>query len=61
MVEYDEPDGSGLVKLGVYVKYSVVEAEPHIRPLCASTVEDGVSSLLCDEEVGGFHLRQCHD
>ena len=61
VVEYDEPDGSGLVKLGVYVKYSVVEAEPHIRPLCASAVEDGVSSLLCDEEVGGFHLRQCPD
>ena len=58
-VEYDEPGRSCLAKLGVY-RYSVVEVEPHIRPLCASTVEDGVSSLLCDEEVEASP-RQCPD
>jgi len=49
-VEYaDEKEGE--LRLGVYVAYSMDEAEPHIRPLCASSSEDGVSALLCDEDV----------
>ena len=44
-------EGSGELRLGVYIGYSVLQAEPHIRPLCASSAEDGVSALLCDEEV----------
>ena len=42
---------SGEKQLGVYVAYSVMESEPHIRPLCASCEEDGVSALLCDEDA----------
>lgn len=49
-LEYaDEKQGE--LRLGVYVAYSMDEAEPHIRPLCASTSDDGVSALLCDEGV----------
>ena len=48
VVEYED---SGSVKLGVYTKYSVLESDPHIRPLCASCEDDGVSELLCDEDV----------
>lgn len=39
------------LRLGVYVAYSQVESEPHIRPLCASSADEGVSALLCDEEA----------
>jgi hypothetical protein len=49
-VEYED-SSDGTHRLGVYIKYSIVESEPHIRPLCASASEDGVGSLLCDEEV----------
>jgi hypothetical protein len=28
-----------------------VDAEPHIRPLCASSSDEGISALLCDEDV----------
>ena len=48
-VEYLAPDGR--LMLGVYVAYSVLEDEPHIRPLCASAADEGVSALLCDEDV----------
>jgi len=49
-VEYaDQQEGE--LRLGVFIAYSMEEAEPHIRPLCASSEEDGVSALLCDEEV----------
>lgn len=47
-VEY-EKDGEQL--LGVYIKYSMVNSEPHIRPLCSSDEEDGVSALLQDEDA----------
>ena len=49
-IEYaDEAEGE--LRLGVFVAYSMDEAEPHIRPLCASSEEDGVGALLCDEGV----------
>ena len=52
-VEYAH-EKEGELRLGVYVAYSMDEAEPHIRPLCASSSEDGVSALLCDEpDLGG--------
>mmetsp|Transcript_24733 Transcript_24733/g.79095 ORF Transcript_24733/g.79095 Transcript_24733/m.79095 type:complete len:174 (-) Transcript_24733:98-619(-) len=38
-------------RLGVYVHHSVVEPDPHIRPLCASSEDDGVRVLLHDEEA----------
>ena len=54
-VEYlDETNGQ--LRLGVYVSYSMVENEPHIRPLCASSFEDGVTALLCDEEAAPVPL-----
>ena len=50
-VEYaDEKEGE--LRLGVYVAYSMDEASPHIRPLCASTSDDGVSALLCAHSAG---------
>ena len=49
-VEYED-SSSGEKRLGVYVKYSLVEGEPHIRPLCAATEDDGISCLFCDEDV----------
>ena len=52
-VEYE---AGGELRLGVYVAYSVVESEPHIRPLCASSEEDGVSALLCDEDAQAIPL-----
>ena len=39
-VEFEAKNGE--THLGVYVAYSVVQSEPHIRPLCASTEEEGV-------------------
>tara|TARA_B110001452_G_scaffold248925_1_gene236054 strand:+ start:108 stop:896 length:789 start_codon:yes stop_codon:yes gene_type:complete len=39
------------LRLGVYVSYTQVESEPHIRPLCASSADEGVGALLCDEGV----------
>ena len=39
------------LRLGVYVAYTQVEAEPHIRPLCASSADEGIGALLCDEDV----------
>jgi hypothetical protein len=54
-VEYtDEADGA--VKLGVYAAYSMIESEPHIRPLCAASEEEGVSALFCDEDVPAVPL-----
>lgn len=41
----------GVLRLGVYVPYSVVEDAPHIRPLCASSDDEGIAALLCDEEA----------
>ena len=55
-VEYEAPNGE--LNLGVYVKYSMTEDEPHIRPLCASAEEEGVSALLCDEDVPVVALGQ---
>jgi len=52
-VEYET---GGELRLGVYVSYSVVESEPHIRPLCASAEEEGVSALLCDEDAPSVPL-----
>ena len=49
-------DADGALKLGVYTKYSMLESQPHIRPLCAASEEDGVSSLLCDEGVPAVAL-----
>ena len=47
-VEYDQ---GGEQLLGVYIKYSMVIDEPHIRPLCSADEEDGVSALLQDEDA----------
>jgi hypothetical protein len=47
-VEYEQ---GGELLLGVYVAYSVVNSQPHIRPLCASTEDDGVRLLLHDEDA----------
>lgn len=49
-VEYAD-EKVGELRLGVFVAYSMDEAEPHIRPLCASSEEDGMGALLCDEGV----------
>lgn len=46
-----EFERDGELRLGVYTKYSMLENDPHIRPLCASCEEDGISALLADEEV----------
>jgi hypothetical protein len=46
-VEYEQ---DGELLLGVYVAYSVVNSKPHIRPLCASSEDDGVRMLLHDED-----------
>ena len=54
-VEFED-SSDGTYKLGVYIKYSVIESDPHIRPLCASAEDDGVGSLLCDEEVPAVPL-----
>lgn len=48
------PDG--LLQLGVYTAYSMLESEPHIRPFCASSVDDGVSALFADESVPAVPL-----
>lgn len=48
-VEFE--DSAGVLRLGVYCPYSVTEENPHIRPLCASSEDDGVSALLADEEA----------
>jgi len=53
-VEYETADGTA--QLGVYVKSSMVEPDPHIRPLCASSEDDGVSALFCDEDVPSVPL-----
>ena len=53
-VEYESENGD--MRLGVYTAYSVIEDEPHIRPLCASSEDEGVSALLCDEEVPAVPL-----
>lgn len=46
-VEYEQGEE---LRLGVYVAYSVVNSQPHIRPLCASSEDDGVRLLFHDED-----------
>lgn len=53
-VEYEAADGE--LELGVYVKSTLLISQPHIRPLCASTYEDGVSALLCDLDAPAVPL-----
>jgi hypothetical protein len=52
-VEFEMTDGELL--LGVYVAYTL-SSGPHIRPLCASSDEDGVGVLLHDGEVPAVPL-----
>merc|ERR1719240_1994804 len=47
-VEFEK---DGELQLRVYKSYSMLVDTPHIVPLCASSEEDGISALLCDEEV----------
>ena len=53
-VEYEDPAGE--LRLGVYAAYTMLEAEPHIRPLCATDEDEGVSCLFCDEDVPAVTL-----
>jgi len=48
-VEYGD-GAAGELRLGVYTAYSIVDSEPHIRPLCAADLEEGISCLFCDED-----------
>lgn len=48
-VEYKADDGE--IRLGVYIKYSMVNGNPHIRPLCAPSEDEGIGVLFQDEEV----------
>jgi hypothetical protein len=54
-VEYEAADGN--LQLGVYVSYSMVNDQPHIRPICAASDEDGCSALLQDEDVPAVPLE----
>ena len=53
--EYEDAQ-DGMLKLGAYTKYSMLLSDPHIRPLCACTEDEGVSSLLCDEDAPAVPL-----
>ena len=44
------------MRLGVYAAYTMVDSEPHIRPLCATSEDDGVSCLFCDEDTPAVAL-----
>ena len=55
-VEYEHAEGD--VRLGVYTAYSMVESEPHIRPLCAADEEDGISCLFADEDTPAVPLEK---
>eukprot|EP00316_Scyphosphaera_apsteinii_P013028 CAMPEP_0119311942 /NCGR_PEP_ID=MMETSP1333-20130426/24505_1 /TAXON_ID=418940 /ORGANISM="Scyphosphaera apsteinii, Strain RCC1455" /LENGTH=213 /DNA_ID=CAMNT_0007316457 /DNA_START=204 /DNA_END=845 /DNA_ORIENTATION=+ len=48
------------LRLGVYIAYSILNSEPHIRPLCAASEDEGVSSLLCDEDAPPAPLSSVH-
>ena len=54
-VEYED-EGTGELRLGVYNAYTILESEPHIRPLCAAAEDEGISCLYCDEEVPAVAL-----
>ena len=46
---------NGETLLGCYTTQSLVHG-PHIRPLCASCEEDGISALLFDEDADAVPL-----
>ena len=58
--EYTEAD-TGKIRLGVYTAYSIVESDPHIRPLCVASADDGISCLFCDEDVPSVPLSAVRD
>lgn len=58
-VEFTAPNDDAL-RLGVYKSYSMLVDTPHIVPLCASSEEDGISALLCDEDLPVVPLSAVH-
>ena len=56
-VEYETADGQA--QLGVYVKSTMLESDPHIRPLCAACEEDGViASVWSNSQLGRIFVLQ---